>query len=280
MFRQLVKHELIATRRLVPFIWLVTAVIAAIHLIASQIDIQWLAGTSMVFLILLAISQVIITYVVVVMRYYKSLYSDEGYLTHTLPVKAGSLLGSKVLTSFIWLILSYLVAGAVLVIVMAAMNSQRDLTLLQMYREIQSAIGFTDTQAALLTGLVILFIIYSLLLQLAQLFFAMSFGSQSAFHRLGLAGPIITYLVLNFLLEMAMLVMMVFVPLSLKINLDMNGRPTGDLDLVGYGMIEMIRNPQTASPIIGLGGILFTVLAMAALYWGSHRLIERRTSLR
>ncbi|MDD3866557.1 MAG: hypothetical protein PHX55_02975, partial [Eubacteriales bacterium] len=153
MFRQLVKHELIATRRLVPFIWLVTAVIAVIHLIASQIDIQWLAGTSMVFLILLAISQVIITYVVVVMRYYKSLYSDEGYLTHTLPVKAGSLLGSKVLTSFIWLILSYLVAGAVLVIVMAAMNSQRDLTLLQMYREIQSAIGFTDTQAALLTGL-------------------------------------------------------------------------------------------------------------------------------
>jgi hypothetical protein len=38
MFRQLVKHELIANRRLVPFIWLATDVIAAIHLIANQIE--------------------------------------------------------------------------------------------------------------------------------------------------------------------------------------------------------------------------------------------------
>lgn len=280
MFRQLVKHELIATRRLVPFIWLATAVIAAIHLIANQIDIQWLAVTSMIFMIILAIGQVIMTYAVVVMRYYKNLYGDEGYLTHTLPVKAGSLLGSKVLTSFIWLMLSYLVAGAVLIVVLAAMNSQRDLSLIQMYRELRAAIGFTDSQALRIAGLIILFIAYSLLFQLSQLFFAMSFGSQAAFHRLGLAGPIITYLILNFALEMATLVMMIFVPFSLKINLDLNGVPTGDLNLVGYGMIELIRNPETVSPIIGLGGILFSLLAMAALYWGSHQLIKKRTSLR
>ncbi len=42
-------------------------------------------------------------------RFYKSMYTDEGYLTHTLPVSANQLLGSKVLIGGIWMLLMYIV---------------------------------------------------------------------------------------------------------------------------------------------------------------------------
>lgn len=280
MFRKLVKHEFIATRRLVPFIWLTTAVLAVINLIAGQVDISWLAGASMVFLIILAVGQVLITYVIIVTRYYKSLYSDEGYLTHTLPVKAGSLLGSKVLTSFVWLILSYLVAGAVFLIIALYIARQQDITLLQIYRDIRSTIGFEDGHTVLAGGLLIGFIAYTLLLQMAQLFFAISFGSQARFHHLGIAGPIVFYLILNFIVEMLTLTAMVFVPLGIELRMDPSGLPAAAPRLVGHGMFELIKNNQNNYVIIGLGGIIFTVIAMAALYWGSYRLIKNRTSLR
>lgn len=281
MFRKLVKHEFIATRRLVPLVWLATVVLAAVNLIARQVDISWLAGTSMVFLVVLAVGQVLITYVVIVTRYYKSLYSDEGYLTHTLPVKAGSLLGSKVLTSFVWLMLSYLIAAAVFIILAFYVTRQQDLTLLQIYRDFKASIGFKDGHAVLAGGLFIGYLVFTLLLQMSQLFFAMSFGSQARFHHLGIAGPIIFYLVLNFILEMLTLAAMVFVPLGIELRLDAgSGLPTAGPSFVGHGMLELIRNPQNNHVIIGLGGILLTVFAMAALYWGSYRLIKNRTSLR
>ena len=59
-----------------------------------------------IFFIVLVIGGLFYTFFVSIMRYYKNLYSDEGYLTHTLPVSAGSLLFSKVLSSLIYIILS------------------------------------------------------------------------------------------------------------------------------------------------------------------------------
>lgn len=51
-------------------------------------------------------------------RYYKSMYTDEGYLTHTLPVTTNQLLVSKALNFWIWnLIMTVAVAGSVCVFV-------------------------------------------------------------------------------------------------------------------------------------------------------------------
>ena len=52
------------------------------------------------FIMLVVISVGIIVYLVV--RFYKTMYTDEGYLTHTLPVTEGKLLFAKTLISGIW----------------------------------------------------------------------------------------------------------------------------------------------------------------------------------
>lgn len=52
------------------------------------------------FVMLVAISVGIIAYLAV--RFYRTMYTDEGYLTHTLPVTEGRLLFAKTLISGIW----------------------------------------------------------------------------------------------------------------------------------------------------------------------------------
>ena len=45
----------------------------------------------------------IVTYVYVCIHFYKTMYSDQGYLTHTLPVKPMTLLNVKLVTSWVWM---------------------------------------------------------------------------------------------------------------------------------------------------------------------------------
>ncbi|NLW11578.1 MAG: hypothetical protein GX028_06125 [Clostridiaceae bacterium] len=281
MFGKLIKHEFRATRRLVPFIWLAVLVMASLNLISSQIGVKWLSTTSMILLVLLAIGQVIVTYVVIITRYYRSLYTDEGYLTHTIPARAGSLLGSKVLTSFVWIILSIVAGVTVFLVILFYFAKARDASIGDIYNEIKAIVGFENKDVIIASIIGVIMVSYTILLQLAQMFFAMSFGSQARFHKLGIAGPIICYLILNFILEMITLAAMVFVPLGLELQLTGDELPVqGSLKLVNEGMIYLHRNPDTQNVIIGLGGILFSLIAMAALYWGTYKLIKKRTSLR
>lgn len=62
--------------------------------------------------VLLIYAIFITTTVVIVMRFYKNMLGGEGYLMHTLPVKTSSLIISKIITSFCWM----LIAGVVVVI--------------------------------------------------------------------------------------------------------------------------------------------------------------------
>ncbi|MFT3984521.1 MAG: hypothetical protein QM697_11485 [Lachnospiraceae bacterium] len=46
-------------------------------------------------------------YIFVIVRFYKTMYSDEGYLTHTLPVSVHTLIVGKGLAAAIWLCITY-----------------------------------------------------------------------------------------------------------------------------------------------------------------------------
>lgn len=63
----------------------------------------------MIFFILLEIGAIFYTFFVAIKRYYKNLYSDEEYLTHTLPVTKGNILVSKVITPLLYFILTIII---------------------------------------------------------------------------------------------------------------------------------------------------------------------------
>ena len=61
----------------------------------------------------------VVTEVLVFVRFYKNFYTDEGYLTFTLPVKRSKLLLSKTLNSVIWFVLHTALILVCVVIFMA-----------------------------------------------------------------------------------------------------------------------------------------------------------------
>ncbi|MDE6745299.1 MAG: hypothetical protein K2J72_01535, partial [Oscillospiraceae bacterium] len=52
----------------------------------------------MTLIIAISVAVVVLT----VMRFYKNVMRDEGYLTHTLPVHTWEILASKLISSYIW----------------------------------------------------------------------------------------------------------------------------------------------------------------------------------
>lgn len=63
---------------------------------------QVLFGIIVFAYVMIIFSALILTFVVIVQRFYKNLTGDEGYLMHTLPVSTHSLIQAKVVTAFVW----------------------------------------------------------------------------------------------------------------------------------------------------------------------------------
>lgn len=60
------------------------------------------------------------TFIVILWRFYKNLFTDEGYLTLTLPAQPSQQLGSKLIAGLIWMVVDAVVVFACLVVIIAA----------------------------------------------------------------------------------------------------------------------------------------------------------------
>lgn len=97
MLGKLIKHEFIDTWKLLVLLDIAIIIIGAV--IGLTIDDTSIAGT-LYLLMLPSIGTIHLAYIVV--HYYKSLYSSQGYLTFTLPATTYEVLFSKMLAAFIF----------------------------------------------------------------------------------------------------------------------------------------------------------------------------------
>ncbi len=119
MFLKLLKYDLKSVWR----IWWIAAVsVPALSLVGatamriftqSAMDLDdsfiipvmsMLLGIGCIFVILLSF---VLTMVLVYLRSYKNLYSDEGYLTFTLPISRRAIFLSKTVNAFIWYVIHF-----------------------------------------------------------------------------------------------------------------------------------------------------------------------------
>ncbi len=116
MLGKLIKHDLIATWKvtvaidsLLIILGILTAVVIQTipHLEDSfGMSIFMFSFVGLFYIGIIAANIVTIIYLVI--RYYKNLYTSEGYLTFTLPVKTDLIIHSKVITGALWMFLCYL----------------------------------------------------------------------------------------------------------------------------------------------------------------------------
>ena len=109
MLGKLLKNEFIATGRIMGAVYAVVAVLMVYVLGSYYINRGETTGTQalgIMVLILISSCNILFTAFIMVVNFQKSLYSDQGYLSFTLPVKGSTLLTSKVIVSVVWLVAS------------------------------------------------------------------------------------------------------------------------------------------------------------------------------
>ena len=117
MLGKLLKYEMKGTgRTLVPFYGLML-LLAVITRIFNGINIHKFSTLGEIAMGIVAFaygltmaSVMMLTAFLVIQRFYRTVYGDEGYLTHTLPVKSRDIIISKTVSAFLWIVLSAVVA--------------------------------------------------------------------------------------------------------------------------------------------------------------------------
>ena len=289
MFGKLVKHEFHATARIIPFIYLVTIFLALVHVVTAKLNLGAASKISLVLMVLMCFAQIAIAFVLVIWRYYKNMYSSEGYLTHTLPVHPSQLLWSKLLVGFIWTALSYIVGAAVFAGVMMAdfVKSANQLDEIStIYHAFLAQTGLDKYEAAMWI-FVIGMMLLSILLLLTEAYFAITVGNLSKLHSLGIGGPVLVYFAEYIALQIVAVVTMMFIPLGLQMT--QSGDQLMEFKLVTQNMFSQISTnynaaaaagPGTDSGIVGIAYYILIPFIMIGLLCWTARIITRHTSVK
>jgi len=131
-------------------------------------------------------------------HFYKTMYTDEGYLTHTLPATKGQILGSKVLVSSLWMVIFVIamyLSAFLLLFTMLSLFMGDGYTMAGIWRELAS--GFRDMMRLMQEDLGLnavrwlTLLVVNVVLQpfttVATLFGAVSMGQLFAKHRVLMA---------------------------------------------------------------------------------------------
>lgn len=142
MLGKLIKYDMKALNRFLILIhgFLLFAALLVRFFLTGRVLVETpkdgtLLGLSFLLFFLIIMSVSFGTFIVIAVRFYKNLFSDEGYLTRTLPVTSGQHLLSKTIAGSIWASLDMILLLASFYIISAtpfvvdAFNSNKDLIL-------------------------------------------------------------------------------------------------------------------------------------------------------
>ncbi len=180
-------------------------------------------GLYMMFFIasIVALSMVVAFYFYI--RFYKNLYTDQGYLMHTLPVTPVQLIWSKTFVALIWMIISAVVmVGSVIGLVCAAIP---DADMAEFWMELKDALMMIefDGRAVLLVVLYILNILVGQITSVFMGYAAISIGQT--FKKQKILGAIGVYIGIYMLIQtvssyLTMFITMFMDPYTVESNID------------------------------------------------------------
>lgn len=114
MLGKLIKNEIISSSH--SMLWIYVAVAVGLGAMATSVisDNMLLFALSMLALLVLGCVLLAVTVINVLVNFNRSMYSSQGYLTFTLPVKSHALLASKAFVAMLWTAASFAVFAGIL----------------------------------------------------------------------------------------------------------------------------------------------------------------------
>ena len=209
MLGKLFKHEWIAISKLLVVIHgfiLIFAILSRLFFeVSGGIEVVMAAGSNNItgiiaamiifVLVLFIFCAAMFTSVYIAYRFYKNVFTDQGYLTNTLPVTPAQIIISKGLTALLWTIIDLVVLGASLLILFA--NGEFMSVLLPALGQLFT---YLNTLPAFCWILLIMLLL-SPFLMIIHMYFCVAVGSLVPNHKiLGAIGVyIISYVIIQIL---------------------------------------------------------------------------------
>ena len=272
MLGKLMKHECKQSARSVMLIYASAAAVILFVFFGMLTKITWIGILGSVVLYIVALVGVIMTLVSIIKNFYDTLYSNQGYLSFTLPVKCSNLLLSKVLVSVLWIILSFALAALCFLVI--AMNAKA--TAEGSMAGIWDVLEMTGLKEMLPSGatlvkllvLVIVLVLLMVLTFIGFVYFAVPVANTRALQKhpklFGFLIFFLTYGVSN-----AIATKLTYsLPLSLEIS-------TQDVNLV---FVAMDRSENMLS--YGLGGTIFLALVALGMLILTGWIMEHKVNIK
>ena len=117
MLGKLIKHEFRHSARYTMSIYIAVLAISGIVALSLLSPSAWLGIMSCFALYVAGFVALIVTLVSIIKNFYDTLFGRQGYLTLTLPVKCSTLLISKIIVSFIWVVAGFAVMAVTLLVI-------------------------------------------------------------------------------------------------------------------------------------------------------------------
>ncbi len=272
MFGKLIKNEFKSNLHTLGMIYISAVVLAGFMALAYIFKINWISALATALLMASAGIAIVVTFLLVIVNFQKSLYGNQGYLSFTLPVTSGQLLASKVVVAFCWMLLSFVFAGIVFVgvyLYASAMVGDDVRAALSMLKLFSDAIP----DKKVVVGAIILLIVYVftwLLFLIAELFFAITLSNTRAMQKLGGFSIIIMFFVVFVVTTIVSTLLTKNVPLSLVIS------PTS-IDLATG--VSMNMEAENLIPV-GITGLLFKIPAGALLFIVTTILMNTKVNIK
>lgn len=215
MLTKLISHEWKDTFKVPLLLLAITVLLSAASLVYFSVADQAVAGTELnvrnfalyiaCILILSGLSMILMIYFAI--RFYKNLYTDEGYLMHTLPVKPWMLIVSKLTVGTVWFyLIDLLLIGATVSITSIALPtlayfSPEDLLELRSVFQSFRAVFTIPSMLFLAIPVMIIGSVFSLL----TIYASISLGQLFSSHKV--LASILCYLGLSTVLSTAMMLL-------------------------------------------------------------------------
>lgn len=219
MLGKLMKYELKACGRIFVPLYVAILVVAAIIGVFSNTESFQVASILIFILMALFIGLMVVTIVLIIQRFKKSLLEDEGYLMFTLPVSIKNLILSKYLTSLIYIILSTIIAILSFVLILL-FGGNLDISAL-LNHEFWSVVNQGLSQKDIIFPVIIMiisgFLVYTMFI--FNVYISLSIGHLPKFNKNRTLFGIITFFAINIIIGIVQSVIQVtFISNAYKIQ--------------------------------------------------------------
>lgn len=260
MLRKLIKHELYATGKTLLPLYGITILISLLNRILSNVQsfkgpLKLIQAFANVAFGISIVATLFVTFVIIILRFYKNLMTDEGYLMFTLPAKPIQLINSKFIVSLLWFVISVVIAVSALLILF--ITPERMNFISTTWRNIISVLksSFGDNYILLIIEF-ILMIILIVIQQILLIYVSIAVGNLFTGHRV--LGSFASYFGITTVVQIVLtLLMLIWVK------------------IMGSSIEELDAMPQKIFPF----SIIVMLILSTLYYFGTNYIFSKKLNL-